>query len=90
MQRIRHEAFRTTRAIYIEPFASRVPLVFLESTKSYGEWRDVKWEILEALRCVTTMGEGLEETLKDLWKQTPPSTPQLLLLVILRRKNRLK
>jgi hypothetical protein len=28
LQKVREEAFRTIRTIYIEPFASRSPLVF--------------------------------------------------------------
>jgi hypothetical protein len=41
LQRVREEAFRAVKAIYIEPLASRLPLVFQESNESYGEERDV-------------------------------------------------
>jgi len=63
-KKILEEAFRTIGAIYIEPLASRPPPIFRESNESSREERDVKQEIFEALKHVTTMGEGLEKTLQ--------------------------
>jgi hypothetical protein len=62
LQRVRKEAFRITSAIYIEPLASMSPPVFPKSSESFGEERDVKQEIFEALKRVTTVG-GLQKTL---------------------------
>ncbi len=63
MQRVREEAFRATRAIYIEPFASRSPLESQKKSESYGEEKDVESEIFDALKHVIIVGKGLEETL---------------------------
>jgi len=80
LQRVREEAFRVIRAIYIEPFASRLPLVFQENNESYGEERDVECEIFEALKCATTMGERFEETLQDFQKQFSPLAPTFVII----------
>jgi hypothetical protein len=48
--------------IYIRP-----PLVFWESSESFGKERDIEHEIFEPLRHATTMG-GFEDILQGLWK----------------------
>jgi hypothetical protein len=63
LQRVRDEAFRAMRAIYIEPFASRLPLEFQKRSENYGEEKDVESEIFDTLKHVIIMGKGLEETL---------------------------
>jgi hypothetical protein len=50
----------------------RSPPMFWENSESFGEGRDVEWEIFEALKCVVTMGEGFKETLWGLWKHFSP------------------
>ncbi len=60
------EDFKIAGAIYIELVTSRLISMFWENSESFGEGRDVQWEIFEALNCVISMGEGLEETLWDL------------------------
>jgi hypothetical protein len=45
LQRIRELVFGTTRVIYIEPFASRLPLAFQKSSESFGEEGNVEREI---------------------------------------------
>ncbi len=72
MQKVREEAFRATRTIYIERLASRLPPIFWESSESLGEEKNVKHEIFEALKHVTTMGKGLGKTLWGLWRQFSP------------------
>jgi len=59
----RGSLYRAIEPIYIEPLTSRPPLIFRESSQSFGEGRDVESETFEALKCVTIMGEGLEETM---------------------------
>jgi hypothetical protein len=66
LQKIREEIFRATKAIYIEPLASRPPFAFKESNESCENERNIEREILEGLQHVATMGEGLEETLQGL------------------------
>ncbi len=44
-KKIVEEAFRTIGAIYIEPLASRPPLIFRESNESSRDERDIKQEI---------------------------------------------
>ncbi len=64
LQRIKKEVFRAIKAIYIEPFASRLTApTFQESSKNSREEKNIEREILEALQHVVTMGERLEETL---------------------------
>jgi hypothetical protein len=48
LQKIREEVCRTTRAIYIEPLASRPPFAFQESSESCEEERNIERKILEA------------------------------------------
>ncbi len=79
-KKIVEETFRTIGAIYIEPLASRPPPIFRESNESSREERDVKQEIFEALKHVTTMGEGLEKTLQGLWIQFPPFAPTFVII----------
>ncbi len=54
---------RATKAIYIEPLASRLPPTFQENNKSSKEDKNIEKEIFEALKHANIMGEGLEETL---------------------------
>ncbi len=42
LQKVREEVFKTIRAIYIEPLASRAPPAFRESNESFGESRNVE------------------------------------------------
>ncbi len=56
---MKEEDFRTIGAIYIELLTSRAPPMFWENSESFGEGKDVEWEIFETLKCVVTMGEGL-------------------------------
>jgi len=62
LQRVRKEVLRATKTIYIELLASRSPPAFHQNNESFGESKDVE----KALRHSTIVGEGLEETLKDL------------------------
>ncbi len=75
MQRVREEVFVATTVIYIEPLASRPPLVFWENNESYGEEKDVEHEIFETLKRVVIMGEGFEKTLQGFRKHFSPLTP---------------
>jgi hypothetical protein len=88
--RVKDEAFRVTKEIYIEPLASRPPPVFQESNESSGKRRDMESENFETLKCVVIVGEGFEETLRDFRRQTPPMHLHLSLLMIIRKKNRFK
>ncbi len=63
LQKVRKEAFIVTSEIYIETLASRSPLVFRKNNESFKEERDIGQEIFEALKHVSIVGEGLEETL---------------------------
>ncbi len=42
LQKVRKEVFKTIKAIYIEPLASRAPPTFCESSESFGESRNVE------------------------------------------------
>jgi len=62
--------YRTIEPIYIKPLASRPPLVFLESSESFGEGRDMENETFEALKCATIEFLMLEEffiSLESTW-----------------------
>jgi hypothetical protein len=54
--------------------------MFWENSESFGEGRDVQWEICEALNCVISMGEGLEETLWDLWRHFLSPIPTFVII----------
>lgn len=71
LYKIKEEIFRATRAIYIEPLASRPPPIFWKSNESFRGGRDVESEIFEALKHVVTMGR-FEETLCSLQIQFSP------------------
>jgi hypothetical protein len=47
---------------------------------NFGKGRDVEQESFEALRHVATVGEGLEETLKDLRRQTTLLAPAFVII----------
>jgi hypothetical protein len=64
--------------------------MFQESNKSSREEINVEKDIFEVLKCATTMGEGLEETLQGLKQHFCPMHLQQLLLVTMRKKNMLK
>jgi hypothetical protein len=53
-------------SLCIEPLASRLPLIFQESSESFGEERNIKRENFETLKRVVIVGEGFEETLQGL------------------------
>lgn len=80
MQRDREEDFRATKAKYVEPFASRPPFAFCESSESSGEGKYVEQEIFESLKCVAVVGKGLKGTLKHFWRQTIMSTPTVIII----------
>lgn len=80
LQRVRKEVFRATKVIYIEPFASRPPPTFWKSSESFGQGKNIEQKNFEVLKCATTMGERLEKTLKDLWRQI--LTPTLAFAII--------
>jgi hypothetical protein len=44
--RIGEEVFRTTRVIYIEPLASKLPPAFQRNIENFGEDRNVEREII--------------------------------------------
>ncbi len=56
----RRSFYRIIEPIYIKPLASRPLLVFLESSESFGEGRDVESETLKALKCAIIMGKGFD------------------------------
>ncbi len=80
MQRVKEEVFRAIGAIYIKPFISKLPLAFCENSENYGKIIDVEQKILKALRLATIMREGLEESLRDLRKQTAPPPPAFVII----------
>jgi len=79
-KKIVEEAFKTTRVIYIKPLASRPLAIFWEINESSGEEKDLEWKIFEALKRVTTIGEGLEKILWGLWRQFSPSASTFVII----------
>jgi hypothetical protein len=79
LQRIRKEAFKTTKTIYTEPFTSRSALVFWESSESYGEERNIEHEIFEAFKRAAIAREGFEKTLLGFQKQFSPLTHKFVI-----------
>jgi len=53
--------------------------VFWKSSESFGEERDVKQEIFEALKRVITVG-GFEETLWGLQRHFSPPAPTFVII----------
>jgi hypothetical protein len=90
LQRVRKEAFKAIRAIYIEPLTSRQPPIFWESSESFREERDIEREIFEALRRVTIGEKDLKKHWKIFDNKLHHLHLHLSLVVILRKKNRLK
>jgi len=81
LHRIKEEVFTKIGTIYIEPFASRPPPIVQESSKSFGGKRNVENENFETLKCVATMGKGLEKTLRGLWQHFSPPPPILIVII---------
>jgi len=54
--------------------------MFWENSESFGEGSDVEWNIFEALKCVVTMAEGLEETLWSLQRHFSPPRPTFVII----------
>jgi hypothetical protein len=60
--------------------AFKLPLAFHESNERSRKCKNVKQEIFETLKCAATMGEGLEETLRDLRRHTTPLAPAFIII----------
>jgi hypothetical protein len=57
-----------------------LPPTFQESNESSREERNVDKYIFEVFKRVTTMGEGLEETLQGLKQHFLPHTPTIIVI----------
>ncbi len=90
LQRIRKEVFRTTKAIYIEPLASRPPPTFQKSSKNSREEKNIEGKILEALQHAPTMGEGLEKTLQGLQQHFSLLAPTIIVIIDSKEEDQLE
>ncbi len=61
-------------------FTSRPPLAFQENNENFREEINVEREILKALWHVAIVGEGFEETLRDLWRHFSPLAPTFIII----------
>jgi hypothetical protein len=82
----KNEWFKATKAIYIKPISLR-PLPTFEELSFYKEEQIIKDKKIETLHWATTIGEGVEEILRNLQWEVPLALKICIIINISKEKK---